>query len=505
MAPSMLFVRNKAGKITAETNDVDETTIEAWGKVYQGNETNHTNLVRNFIREYQSKIFVRDQQYNVPEFTKEMILEDCQTASHTAPGWDQWTGQDWTCLSDRAAERLAQLLNAIENGLPWPEPMKWGKAHFLAKTEEASLDPLDYRILLVLQRLYRRWATMRLRHMQAWVQEWQMDEMFAGVKNGGADMAWMSTALDNEIAIAEATEYILGLLDIWKCFDQIVPLLIQVLAGLAGMPTKVLWPYARLMGDIQVANALPLGVGRPYSRPCSIPQGCPFSMTLLALLLRPWLLVIKTYNHVIPRTLADDLSLWAKRQSYPQQRFLQALQQPPKAQTHLDQPIEETTDQLWWEEWARAVEATLHYLRRIGAKAAHSKSLLLTNCRTTRKLLRNTKWEAGQHCMPVVLKARDLGAFLNTTQQKLGGTTVSRMTEALIDIRNIERLPRPKPVLARMIATKALAKAFYGSETTQPRKKDLTTLASACASAVMGKTNAASPRARHCPHFRGQN
>ena len=38
----------------------------------------------------------------------------------------------------------------------------------------------------------------------------------------------MSTALDNEIAIAEGTDYIIGLLDIWKCFDQIVPMLIQV-------------------------------------------------------------------------------------------------------------------------------------------------------------------------------------------------------------------------------------------------------------------------------------
>ena len=98
------------------------------------------------------------------------------------------------------------------------------------------------------------------------------------------------------------------------------------------------------------------------------------------------------------------------------------------------------------------------------------------------------KWEQGQHSMPVALKARDLGAFVNTTKQKMGGTTNNRMSEAMTDILNIERLPRPKPVLARMIATKALAKAFYGSEATQPRKKDITAIAAACANAAVGKS-----------------
>ena len=136
-----------------------------------------------------------------PPFTAEGIQHDCATASSTSAGWDQWEAQDWRHLSPTAAERLAQLLNAIEAGMPWPEPMSWGKAHLLAKDLEPSLDPTDYRILLVLQRLYRRWATLRLRKLAPWVAKWQLPEMFAGVKSGGADVAWLSTALDQENAI----------------------------------------------------------------------------------------------------------------------------------------------------------------------------------------------------------------------------------------------------------------------------------------------------------------
>ena len=35
-------------------------------------------------------------------------------------------------------------------------------------------------------------------------------------------------------------------------------------------------------------------------------------MTLLALLTYPWIMMVMTYTAVIPRALADDLSLWAR-------------------------------------------------------------------------------------------------------------------------------------------------------------------------------------------------
>ena len=91
-------------------------------------------------------------------------------------------------------------------------PMFWGKAHFFAKDEEPSLDPMEYRVLLVLQRLYRRWATMRLRHLQPWVQAWQLEEMYAGVPAAGADVAWVSTALGTEQAMADRVELIPSML-----------------------------------------------------------------------------------------------------------------------------------------------------------------------------------------------------------------------------------------------------------------------------------------------------
>ena len=47
----------------------------------------------------------------------------------------------------------------------------------------------------------------------------------------------------------------------------------------------------------------------------SIPQGCPFSMAMIALLLRPWMQMMKEMG-VTPRTLADDLMVWAEGEGH---------------------------------------------------------------------------------------------------------------------------------------------------------------------------------------------
>ena len=81
------------------------------------------------------------------------------------------------------------LLQAIEQGAPWPTDTSQAKAAFLSKTPESSLDPLDYRVLLILPVLYMRWANLRLRDLGSWVQSWYLPCMYAGAPGVGADDA----------------------------------------------------------------------------------------------------------------------------------------------------------------------------------------------------------------------------------------------------------------------------------------------------------------------------
>ena len=136
--------------------------------------------------------------YAVGSITGEQLMREFQHSAATAASWDQWEFREWAVMPLVAAQWLAKLLNLVEEGAPCPSPTTWGKAFFLSKTEEPSTDPMEYRILLILSRLYRRWASIRLRDLHGWIQQWQMPEMYAGVPGGGAELAWWHLSAINE-------------------------------------------------------------------------------------------------------------------------------------------------------------------------------------------------------------------------------------------------------------------------------------------------------------------
>ena len=106
-----------------------------------------------------------------------------------------------------------------------------------------ELNPLAYRVLLMLSGAYRMWSKTRLRHMQPWVQSWTLPEMFAGVEGKGAEDAAYATALLGEWCELTNTDFSGGSADVFKCFDQIVRPLLQEVLGIAGMPIEVLRAY----------------------------------------------------------------------------------------------------------------------------------------------------------------------------------------------------------------------------------------------------------------------
>ena len=108
------------------------------------------------------------------------------------------------------------------------------------------------------------------------------------------------------------------------------------------MPTKVLNAYKRYQEGLLVRNAVADGLGLPYRKPCSIPQGCPMSMMIVAYIMRPWVLMMRSIN-VVPRVLADDFLV------------------PARGERHAGR-------------FTEAFEFALRYLIAIGAKWAALKS-----------------------------------------------------------------------------------------------------------------------------------
>ena len=85
----------------------------------------------------------------------EDLQEECATAAHSVAGLDGFRPAELALVSHRVAHWLCVLLSRVEGGSPWPCDLEVAKAHGISKPGTDDLDPLSFRVLLILLALYR--------------------------------------------------------------------------------------------------------------------------------------------------------------------------------------------------------------------------------------------------------------------------------------------------------------------------------------------------------------
>ena len=113
---------------------------------------------------------------------------------------------------------MAVLLMLDERGCAWPKGSAKARAAFLEKEEGVSDIPLQFRVLLMLPCLYRRWAAARLFVLKDWTDQWGLLQMYAGIRAQGAEDAWMNVRIEMEHMQIHKQEFCGGAVDIAKCF-----------------------------------------------------------------------------------------------------------------------------------------------------------------------------------------------------------------------------------------------------------------------------------------------
>eukprot|EP00969_Alexandrium_andersonii_P292411 12923919-Alexandrium_andersonii.AAC.1 len=94
--------------------------------------------------------------------------------------------------------------------------------------------------------------------------------------------------------------------DVFKAFDQVSRPLVLALALRAGCPRALILPWFRFMQSLRYYNDYGNFAGDLDQKRVGIPQGCPLSMMLLSLVLRPVVVRLTALN-ATPRLLADDI------------------------------------------------------------------------------------------------------------------------------------------------------------------------------------------------------
>ncbi len=345
------------------------------------------------------------------DITPEQFKLQCHVDLQSAPGLDGWSAEDLELLSDLVYKVLVDMLNSIEKGAPWPKAMQATRAVFLSKDANDIHNPLAYRILKITSGIYGKWASMTMGHLQDWIQQWDEDAILAGVPGKGAPDGFTNTAIDLEFARTCNLLVAGGSIDIYKCFDQPSRHLIYHLAKHAGMLGRILQAYSNYVEGMQVQFQIGKTIGQVHQDRASLPQGCPFSMTMVALLLKPWVSVMHQAN-VTPRCLADDLLIIATGNHH-QSRYINAM------------------------------NLSRQFFHDIGAKVADKKCFSFAGDTKTREFLANYRWNDHSLQIPTVCNFRDIGAHLNLSSTNNGKTLTDRMAKATHMVKRLRWLPAP--------------------------------------------------------------
>ena len=132
-------------------------------------------------------------------------------------------------------------------------------------------------------------------------------------------------------------------------------------------------------------------------------------MTMVALLMRPWLLLMRSMS-VEPRCLADDLLILSVG-AHHERRYVDAM------------------------------KASRGYFQIMEAKVADKKCFSFATDAATRLRLRKRVWEEGGVRIPVVNHFRDLGTSVNLTAATAAPTMRARLDKAIAMARRIRGLP----------------------------------------------------------------
>ena len=304
--------------------------------------------------------------------------------------------------------------------------------------------------------LYRTWAKTRSFQLAAWTATWVREDLYATAQGTGAADAHMSYALRTEHTIHSGMKYAGEVTDLTQAFDRLLREVTIPIDIRAGFPLQLLRAWSNYVEHLRVTAAYTMGLGATVQRVISIPQGCPFSMRFLGMVVAPWCRATRT-AYTIPRVLADDMAALCIGQDAAK----------------------------------RAVEAaleTFNYATCMGGKVKSHKTWAFASHTPDRQMMRTVHFGGDRtKLLNVVLRHRDLGGQLELCRRGAGVTFNQRVSRAAKDCRSHARLPGTLAGRFRLAVSKYLPQALYGCETAPISLTSLRKLEAAICLLLLGR------------------
>ncbi|CAE7483043.1 unnamed protein product, partial [Symbiodinium sp. CCMP2592] len=239
----------------------------------------------------------------LPEWTIQDIRAQVRS---TAAGLDGISFQHIGDLEDEHLQRLVDLFNAFDKGLPFPA--SWSNARLVCiPKDDGSARPLS-----ILHTVYRMWAARTAKHFGEWC-SWFPDELVGGrngapsaVDTGNEVSSWLAASHFDDAFLAGAC------LDTIKCFDTVSLHSLKALLRHAGAPIcmfNVVSIWESLTRHVWLCDG-PTGVTIKAAEQRGLPQGDPLAPWALNLVMAAWVWSLPKLD--LLRVFLDDRCLLNK-------------------------------------------------------------------------------------------------------------------------------------------------------------------------------------------------
>ena len=187
-------------------------------------------------------------------------------------------------------DHLTSLLQKIENGSPWPDPLKIGMVSFIPKDVDGDFPtPLQHRPITVLSCIYRVWSAVRHAQLaETWLPQWLPAGIYGAKHTPAADVLTYHTCQSMEKALRD--KLLPGGLsyDFEKVFDRVPFRLAVNILRFRGCDEKMCRTLDKIYSDHYKMFKLDGHFDQPFVPTNGIIQGCPLSMLILTSLTACW-------------------------------------------------------------------------------------------------------------------------------------------------------------------------------------------------------------------------
>ena len=244
--------------------------------------------------------------------------------------------------------------------------------------------------------------------------------------------AWYTSSLDIEEVLAGAAHSHVHLFvaDVVKSFDTVDRSIFDSVSSSLGLLAWFRHAYFEYHAHVRLRFKLASGLGEPWTRDGSIPQGCSLSMMFIVALYLPWCRYLSAQVGVEPQLYADNLKC-----------------------------VSSDTDLL-----LRAARFTTGYVRLVGQEPAPSKCVLLSTSREVRKDMKDWVLSPDGDKWSVKFDVRDLGGHLDTTFRGWSATLATTVWLVIARLVLIFALPLDFHGRVRVVRSLYIPAALHGIE-----------------------------------------